>query len=124
VAAMTALNYVTVEGGFDDGSGSPIDGTATFTPSANVFVESGPVAFASVAVQALITSGQLQALDGSPLQLLATDNDVVIEGPSPEWLWTVALELGSGASVVTDSWQFALPSSPATVQLYSTRNPA
>lgn len=119
---MTAA-YVTVTGPFDDGSGSPVNGTATFTPTATVFLASGPVVFADVPVQALIANGQLTAVNGTPLQLLATDNTVTVEGPSPTWRWQVTVELTAAGSTVTDSWEFALPSSPPSVNLYSTRNP-
>jgi hypothetical protein len=118
------LDYVTITGTFEAADGTGLDGVATFCPGATVYDSSGPVVFADVPVQALITAGQLQALDGSPLQLLATDNSVTVEGPSPEWLWSVTVSVTAGASTSTDSWEFALPHSPDTVDLYSTRNPA
>lgn len=121
---MTALSFVTITGDFEGGDGTALNGTASFCPTATVYDTSGPLVFADVPVQALITSGQLEALDGSPLQLLATDNTVTVEGPSPEWLWSVTVELTAGGSTSTDSWEFTLPSSPASVSLYATRNPA
>lgn len=120
---MSSPNYVVITGDFEDGSGAALSGTASFTPTCTVYDASGgPLVFASVPVEALITAGQMTALNGSPLQLLATDNTVTVEGPSPEWLWQVTVSLDNGA--VTDSWEFALPSSPSPVSLYATRNPA
>jgi hypothetical protein len=123
---MTALNYVTITESWGDGAGSgaEVSGTATFTPSATVYASGTPLVVPEIPVQALITAGQLQSLSGGQVQLLATDNSVTVEGPNPEWLWSVSIEVTEGGSTATDSWEFALPSSPGTVDLYATRNPA
>jgi hypothetical protein len=123
---MTALNYVTITESWGDGTGSgaAVSGTVTFTPSATVYASGSPLVVPEIPVQALITAGQLQSLSGGPVLLLATDNSVTVEGPSPEWLWLVTVEVTEGGSTVTDSWEFALPHSPGTVDLYTTRNPA
>jgi hypothetical protein len=123
---MTALNYVTITESWGDGTGSgaAVSGTVTFTPSATVYASGSPLVVPEIPVQALITAGQLQSLSGGPVLLLATDNSVTVEGPSPEWLWLVTVEVTEGGSTVTDSWEFALPHSPGTVDLYATRNPA
>lgn len=119
------ISYVTVTGSFDDGSGAPVGGTAAFTPSATVYASSGPLVFPELPVQALISGGQLQALDGSQVKLLATDNEVTVEGQhAPGFTWTVDLTVSAGNGTVTDSWEFTLPSSPDTVDLYSTRTAA
>lgn len=123
---MTALSYVTITESWGDGTGSgtEVNGTVTFTPSATVYASGTPLVVPEIPVEALITAGQLQSLSGGPVQLLATDNTVTVEGPNPEWLWSVTVEVTEGGSTATDSWEFALPSSPGTVDLYATRNPA
>jgi hypothetical protein len=124
---MTALAYVTITGAWSDGSGSgdTVSGSVVFTPTATVYAAGQPLVIAEVPVQALIADGQLQALDGSPLQLLATDNaGLSVEGPDPAWLWCVKVEVTAGGGTAEDSWEFELPSSPDTVDLYGTRNPA
>jgi hypothetical protein len=126
VAAMTALNYVTITESWGDGtgSGSAVSGTVTFTPTATVYASGTPLVVPEIPVQALITAGQMQSLDGGSVQLLATDNTLTVEGPNAEWLWSVTIEVTEGGNTVTDSWEFALPHSPGTVDLYATRNPA
>ena len=124
---MTALAYVTISESWDQGtgSGSAVSGTVSFVPTATVYASGQPIVFPELPVEALITAGQLQALDGSPVRLLATDNaGLTVEGPSPEWLWSVAVTVSAGGGTATDSWEFALPSSPSSVDLYATRNPA
>lgn len=120
------LSYVTITESWGDGTGSgaAVSGTVTFTPTATVYAAGTPLVLPEIPVEALITGGLLQALDGSPVRLLATDNTVTVEGPDPEWLWSVQVVISAGATTVTDSWEFALPSSPGTVDLYATRNPA
>lgn len=112
---MTALNYVTVTGTFDDGSGSPVNGTVTFTPSATVYASGTPVVSAGTPVSCSIAGGQLQGPSGGTLQLLATDNDVTVEGRTGFWFWSVAISI-DGA---TDGWDFFLSSAPSPVDLYS-----
>lgn len=120
---MTALAYVTVTGTWADGSGgSSVSGTVCFTPTATVYAAGQPVVIPDLPVQALITGGQLQALDGSQVRLLATDNaGLTVEALTPGWEWSVKVEVSSGDATAEDSWWFALPSSPGTVDLYSTR---
>ena len=86
-----ALNYVQVTGTFDDGQGSPLSGTVTFTPNVTVYAAGIPVVEADVPVQAQIIGGQLKNASGGALQLLATDNTGLTSlarpgsssGPSP-----------------------------------------
>lgn len=117
------LAYVTVTGSFGDGSGNPVDGEAVFTPSAVLYAPGVPAVIEAVPVTALVSGGQLEAPDGGPLRLLATDNEgLTAEGQhAPGWTWAVTLTLSAGGTVTADSWSFELPSSPGTTDLYSTR---
>jgi len=114
---MTSLSYVQITGTFEDGTGSPLTGTVTFTPSATVYAGGVPVLAPDVPIRALINAGQLGNLAGGTLQLLATNNaGLTIEGLTGFWFWTVQVTLGGQ---IQDPWSFFLPSSPSTVDLYS-----
>lgn len=74
-------------------------------------------------VQAAIIGGQLKTSGGGTVQLLATANaGLSIEGSTGFWFWTVTVSVTAGGATTTDGWQFFLPVSPASVDLYSTRN--
>jgi len=110
-----ALNYVTITGTFDDGTGSPLSGSATFTPSTTVYAAGVPVAIEGSPVTAQIANGILLAGGGGALKLLATDNTgLTFESLTGFFYWTVSLSFGTG-----QTWSFFLPSSPSTVDLYS-----
>jgi hypothetical protein len=83
-----SLTYVTITGTWEDGSGEPLNGTATFTPSASVYASGVPV--------------------------LQADSPVTVEGLTGFWFWTVQITV---AGVDQDPWSFFLPSTPATVDL-------
>jgi hypothetical protein len=122
---VAALNYVVVTGTFNDGTGQPMTGSATFTPSQPVYASGVPEVTPALPVTAEIVAGQLLALSGGPLQLLATDNvGLEVEGRTGFWFWEVSVSIGGE---VTDTWQFFLPwatygSAPydGTVPLYAT----
>jgi hypothetical protein len=109
-----SLTYVTITGTWEDGSGEPLNGTATFTPSASVYASGVPVLQADTPVLAAITGGQLLSSSGGPLRLLPTDSPVTVEGLTGFWFWTVQITV---AGVDQDPWSFFLPSTPATVDL-------
>jgi hypothetical protein len=117
-----ALNYVTITGTFDDGSGSPVSPVVTFTPSATVYASGVPVAIEGAPVVASIANGALKNAAGSALQLLATDNaGLTVEGQTGFWYWTVNVNFGPN-SPANQEWSFFLPHSPATVDLYALAN--
>src|ERR1700722_18691906 len=116
------LTYVTVTGSFDDGSGSPLEGLVTFTPNQAVYASGVPLVTPDVPVQAQITGGQLQGLNGSPVRLLATDNDgLTFLSLTGFFYWTVSVALNNQEP---QEWSFGLPSSPDSVDLYSLANTA
>jgi hypothetical protein len=111
-----SLNYTTVTGTFDDGSGTALTGTATFTPSATVYAAGVPLVTPNGPVQALIINGALKNTSGGALTLLATDNaGLTVEGLTGFWYWTVSLSIGG----TNQGWSFFLPGSPSTVDLYA-----
>jgi hypothetical protein len=115
-----SLTYVSVTGTFEDGSGAPITGTVTFTPSQAVYAAGVPVIQPSVPVQAEIVSGQLKNLAGATLTLLATENaGLTVESQTGFWYWTVTVTIAGKAQ---PSWSFFLPSSPSSVDLYALAN--
>jgi len=124
---VTALNYVVVTGTFEDGTGQPMTGSVTFTPSQPVYASGVPAVTPALPVTAEIVAGQLLSQAGAPLQLLATDNaGLVVEGRTGFWFWEAAVSLGGE---ITDQWQFFLPwatygTAPynGTVPLYATAN--
>lgn len=117
---MTVLNVVTLTGMFEDGSGNPLSGSASFTPSATVYAGGIPLLQPDVPVQAQIAGGQLETLSGEPLTLVATDNaGLDVEGLTGWWCWTVQVTV-SGQTM--DPWSFFLPHEPSTVDLWSLAN--
>lgn len=126
---MTTLNYVTVTGTFADGTGAPLTGTATFTPSQPVYSSGVPLVTPGVPVTAAISGGQLVTSAGAALRLLATDNaGLVLESRTGFWCWEVSVSL---AGADADEWEFFLPwsvygASPydGTVDLYALANTA
>ena len=115
-----ALTFTQVTGTFDDGSGTALSGTVTFTPSALLYASGVPVAQPDVPVQAQITAGTLKNTSGGTVSLLATDNaGLTVEGQTGFWYWTVQLTV---AGQVQPSWSFFLPSAPSTVDLYTLAN--
>lgn len=117
------LSYTTITGTFKDGGGKNLTGTAVFTPSCAVYDSAGTLLTADLAIQATIVDGVLNAADGTPLTLLATDNDgLAVEGRTGFWYWTVAVNVTGDKT--TDTWAFFLPSDPDTVDLYALANTA
>jgi hypothetical protein len=113
------LAYVQINGTFEDGTGSPLSGTATFTPSSTVYAAGAPVMQPDTPIQAQIVAGALQATNATPLKLLATDNaGVTVEGLTGFWTWSVQVTIGSQ---VQPEWSFFLPTTTA-VDLYSLAN--
>lgn len=118
-----SLTYIQVTEDWNDGSGQPVSGTVTFTPSQTVYASGIPLVTPANPVQAQITGGQLRSQGGGTVQLLSTSNaGLSIEGSSGFWFWTVDISITSGGGTSTDTWQFFLALSPSSVDLYSTRN--
>lgn len=116
------VNYVTITEVTSDGSGTSLNGTAVFVPSATVYVPGAPALFPNVPVLAEIVNGQLLSTAGGPLKLLATDNTgLTFVGLSSWFYWTVTLVIGGQTQ---PSWYFDLPSSPTTRDLFSLANTA
>lgn len=114
-----ALNYVTVTGTFEDGSGAPLSGNVTFTPSQSVYAAGIPLVTPGTPITAEIAGGQLLNGSGAALTLLATDNaGLSLESGTGFWFWNVSLQFGQ----VTDGWSFFLPHTPSPADLYSTKN--
>jgi hypothetical protein len=114
------LSYVTFTEQADDGSGAQLDAAVTFTPTQTVYDSAGPV-FAAVPVQAQIVGGQLSLLNNQPVTLLANDNSgLAVQGRTGFWLWEVEIGWDTPAGPVKDGWSFFLPSTPSTVDLFST----
>lgn len=111
-----ALNYVTITGTFDDGTGAALTGTVTFTPSETVYSAGVPLVSATNPIVATVVAGALKSPSGGTLQLLATDNaGLTLEGLTGFWFWTVSVNVaGTG-----QGWSFFLPHSPSTVDLYA-----
>ncbi len=126
---MTSLNYVTVTGTFADGSGAPLAGAVTFTPSQTVYSSGVPLVTPDIPLTAAIFNGQLLTEAGGVLKLLATDNaGLALEGRTGFWFWEVSVSLAGSQA---DAWQFLLPwstygASPynGTADLYQTANTA
>lgn len=118
-----ALSYVTITASVADGSNTALTGTITFTPSETLFASGIPIITPANPVEAQIVGGQLQSSSGGTLQLLATDNSgITLQGRTGFWFWTVAISITSGGATTTDGWDFYLPSSPSSVDLYSLAN--
>ncbi len=116
---MTLLT-VEITGTFADGSGEPLNGTVTFTPTATVYAAGVPVLQPDVPVAAQITAGQLLAPSGAPLMLVATDNGgLQVEGLTGWWAWNIQATI---SGQVQDQWSFFLPWSADPVDLASLAN--
>lgn len=112
-----ALNYVTITGTFNDGTGSPLNGSATFTPNQTVYAAGIPVVSASNPVNASIVGGSLTSPAGGALRLLATDNaGLTFASQTGFFFWTVQITL---AGAPQPSWSFFLPHLPSTVDLFA-----
>ena len=110
-----SLNYVTITETFDDGSGTPLAGYVTFTPSESVYASGIPLVSADNPVTVDITAGALASV-----HLLATDNPgLSYEGLTGFFYWTAQVVIGG---ITQEPWSFFLPSSPTTVDLYSLAN--
>jgi hypothetical protein len=107
------LSYVTITGTFEDGTGTPLSGTVTFTPSATVYSSGAAIVSEDSPITAKVTAGSLTGPGGSPLQLLPTDIGSATDGLTGFWYWTVTVSVAG-----TQTWSFFLPSSPTTVDLY------
>jgi parallel beta-helix repeat protein len=117
---MPALSYVTITGTFDDGAGSPLSGTVTFTPNTTVYASGIPVLQPGVPVEAQIVAGELFGPSGGPLTLLATDNSgLSYEGNTGFFFWSVQVTIGTQA---LGPWEFFLPHEPDVVDLWSLAN--
>jgi hypothetical protein len=115
-----ALLTVEVTGTFTDGSGEPLAGTATFTPTSTVYAGGVPVLQPDAPVTAQITDGQLKAPSGDPLTLTATDNDgLTVEGLTGWWAWNAQVTV---SGQVQPPWSFFLPYSSSPVDLTSLVN--
>lgn len=112
------LAYVTLTGDFIDGSGNPASGTVTLTASQTGYASGVPAVSGDSPIVAQIVAGQLLALGGGPLQVLATDNTLTLDGPTGWWAWTAAPVING---VTEPPWSFFLPSSPSSVPLWATR---
>lgn len=116
-----ALNYVTVTGTFDDGSGSPIPAVGQaayclFTPSTAVYASGVPLITPAQPIQAPIINGALSQ------RLLATDNSgLTFGGLTGFFYWTVSLVIAGQAS---PAWSFFLPHLPSPVDLSALANTA
>ena len=109
-----ALNYVTITGTFDDGSGTALNGTVTFTPSQTVYSSGVPLVSTSKPIVAQVINGLLKSPSGGTLQLLATDNTgLTFESLTGFFYWNVVDGVGG------QSWSFFLNHTPATQDLYS-----
>jgi hypothetical protein len=114
VTAVPSLAYVTITGTWSDPT---LTGEVKFTASATVYAAGVPVAIAGVAVQAQIVAGQLVGLDGQPVRLPPTDVAAQVEGMTGFWTWHADITTDG---VTQEGWDFFLPSTPSTVDLYAT----
>lgn len=118
-----AATYITITGTFTDASDQPVSsGTVTFTSNETVYAAGGPVVTPDTPIAAQIVGGQLRSAEGGTLELLSTaSTGLTIEGRSGFWFWTVTITIHANGSnaTVTDGWNFFLPASPSSVDLYS-----
>lgn len=118
-----AATYITITGTFADASDQPIaSGTVTFTANETVYAAGGPVVTPDTPISAQIVGGQLRSAEGGTLELLSTaSTGLTLAGRSGFWFWTVAITLDANGSsaTVTDGWNFFLPASPSSVDLYA-----
>lgn len=115
-----ALNYVTITGSFAGGDGTPATGTVRFVPSQAVYAGAQPLVQSEAPVQCQIVGGQLQALGGGPVKLLATDNAGLRYLTLTGWFYWTAEVTVNGESEA--AFSFFLPSSPASTDLYALAN--
>jgi hypothetical protein len=115
-----SLEYVTITGTFNDGSGAPVTASPVFTPSQVVLADGIPAVTPATPVEAVVLSGQLLNADRGPLELLATgQSGLTVQGSTGFWFWTVSnLPLGMA------DFSFFLPSSPGTVDITALINSA
>lgn len=120
-----ALNYVELSGTFDDGSGTPLSGTVSFTSNVSVYAGGIPQVTPDTPVTAQVVAGALKSAAGGTLQLLATDNSgLTFLGQTGFFYWTVAITVGGE---VLPPWSFFLPHSTlggGPVDLFSLANTA
>lgn len=117
---MPSLSFVTITGTFEDATGSPLSGSASFTPNVTAYDSGIPVLTAGIPVEAQIIAGQLKNVSGEAFQLLATDNSgLAFEGQTGFLFYTVQVTVSGD---VLPSWSFFLPSSPSTRDLFSLAN--
>ena len=120
-----ALNYVSLSGSFDDGSGNPLNGAVTFSSNVSVYAGGVPLVTPDTPITAQIVDGQLRSVSGGTLQLLATDNSgLSYIGQTGFFYWTVAITL---SGQVLAPWGFFLPHASlgnGPVDLYSLANTA
>lgn len=113
------LTYITVTESFMDGTGAPLSANVTLTPSQAVYAGGIPVVTPASPIVAEVVGGQLLGPSGGPLQLLATAQaGLTLMSGTGFWWWQATVQVGQ----VTDMWQFQLATSPASVELYSTKN--
>jgi hypothetical protein len=122
-----SLNYVTVTGTFEDGSGTPIPLTGQtayclFTPSTQVFASGIPLITPANPIQAPIIGGSLKGEAGASCLLLATDNTgLTFGGLTGFFFWTVQVFINGQAQ---PAWSFFLPHTPSPVDLSALANTA
>jgi hypothetical protein len=120
-----ALNYVTVTGTFQDGSGNPLPLTGQaayclFTPSTAVYASGIPLITPAQPIQAPIVSGSLVGETGGACKLLATDNTgITFGGLTGFFYWTVGVYI---AGQQVQQFSFFLPHLPSTVDLSALAN--
>jgi hypothetical protein len=120
-----ALNYVTVTGTFQDGSGNPLPLTGQtayclFTPSTAVFASGIPLISPAQPIQAPIIGGALKGETGGALTLLATDNTgITFGGLTGFFYWTVQVYING---LALQQFSFFLPHLPSTVDLSALAN--
>lgn len=114
------LLYTQLTGTFEDATGAPLSGTASFAPNTTVYAGGVPVLQASAPVVAQITGGQLKSPSGGTLQLLDQGSTgLTFEGQTGFFFYTVSITVGG---IVLDPWSFFLAHSAAPVDLFSLAN--
>ena len=114
-----SLTYITITESFVDGTGQPLNTGVTLTPSQAVYAGGVPVVTPAQPIIAQVVGGALQGPNGGALQLLATSQaGLTLQSGTGFWWWTAAVTIGK----LTDTWSFQLGTSPASVELYATKN--
>lgn len=114
------MSFTQLAASFDDGTGSPLSGTAEFSINATLYNSGVPVVQPGVPVPAQIVDGQLRSAAGGTLQLLdLASTPIVVEGQTGFWFWTVSITVGGQ---VLDPWSFFLEHSDEPVDLFSLAN--